>query len=226
MHTPFTPGSRLAALPAAVVLGVLSPVLVACGSETATQPSSAVSTAADGQEFTSADVRFLTGMIPHHAQAVAMVDLAEGREISSQVRSLMDEIKAAQQPEIDQMQGLLSDWGRPEVDISDPTQLMSDMSGMGDMEGMDHSGMDMEGMEGMGMDGMMSADMFSQLEKASDADFERLWLQMMVAHHEGAVDQAEAELEQGKNPEALGLAREIVRTQTAEIETMRSLLQG
>ena len=76
------------------------------------------------------------------------------------------------------------------------------------------------------MPGMMSADEMAALEAADDGDFQGHLLEMMIEHHEGAIEMAQTELEQGRYQPALNLAQTIIDGQTAEIETMRTLLAG
>ncbi|MHB8796610.1 MAG: DUF305 domain-containing protein, partial [Candidatus Nanopelagicales bacterium] len=106
-------------------------------------------------------------------------------------------------PEINLMRSWLAAWGAPE-------QMAS-----GDMN------MDMGGMNASGM--MTDEDM-NALMGAAGADFDRMWLQMMIAHHQGAVQMAQQVLTQSTNPEVVALATDIVDGQTAEIETMQQLL--
>lgn len=152
-------------------------------------------------DFNDADVTFAQQMIPHHQQATEMAALAEGRTQNADVLALAEQIAAAQGPEIETMQGWLEDWGADQ----------------GEHGGGDHGAMP-------GMDGMMSAEQMAALEAASGAEFDDAFLTMMVEHHEGAVEMALTEQEDGQNAEAVALAGQIVETQTAEIETMRALL--
>jgi uncharacterized protein (DUF305 family) len=176
-------------------------------------PSSSSSATAQG-ESNDADVTFAQGMIVHHRQAVEMAELAAGRTENPQVLDLATRIGAAQEPEIATLTGWLQEWGA-EV----PAE--GDMSGMG---GMDHSGMEsMGGMEGMG--GMMTPEQMTALDQASGPDFDRMFLEMMVEHHRGAVEMAQTELDEGADAEALALAQQIIDTQQAEITEMESLLQ-
>ena len=85
------------------------------------------------------------------------------------------------------------------------------------MGGMDMGGMDMGGME-------MSEEDMSALEAASGAEFDRMWLQMMIEHHTSAVDMAKMEVAEGENSEAVDLAEQIAESQTAEIEEMETVL--
>ena len=203
---------------AALALALGAPLLLtACGGEE--------DTAADipeSAEFNAADVDFASGMIPHHAQALVMVDMADGRDISPETADLMERIEAAQAPEIEQMTGWLEDWDQPVPDLGD-----MDGMGSGDMSDMDHSDMDMGDTGEMdGMTGMMSAEDMADLEDAQGSAFERMWLSMMIEHHEGAVEMAEVELEEGEYADALALAESIIESQEAEIAEMEALLEG
>lgn len=188
--------------------------LTGCGGDDAA-PDAATREAPSDTEHNDADVAFATDMIPHHAQALVMVDVSRGRPLDPEVETLVEQIQAAQTPEIQTMTGWLTSWGE---DI--PATSRDHVHG-GDhgAEGADSAPMD-------DMPGMMSADEMAALEAADDGDFQRLWLEMMVAHHEGAVEMAQTELEQGRYQPALDLAQAIIDGQTAEIETMRRLLDG
>jgi uncharacterized protein (DUF305 family) len=157
------------------------------------------SAAGDG-DFNAADEMFVTGMIPHHEQALEMAEIVLDKDgVDERVVSLAERIQAAQQPEIDLMTSWLEDWG------VDPD--------MGDMPGMDH-----------GDDGMMSDDDMAALEAASGEDASILFLQQMVQHHEGAIEMAQQELDNGSNADALELAQQIIDAQSAEISEMEQLL--
>ena len=161
-------------------------------------------------DHNEADVTFAQGMIPHHDQAIAMSDLAPARATRPEVRALAERIKAAQGPEIARMEGWLEDWGEP---------LTAEGDG-----GDDHAGMDMGGgMSGGG--GMLSDAEMQQLEASTGADFDRLFLEGMIRHHEGAVSMARDEQANGKFEGAKELARSIIRSQEAEIAEMRALLE-
>lgn len=157
-------------------------------------------------EFNATDVAFAQGMIPHHAQAIEMADMALAQSQDAQVKELATAIKAAQQPEIDQLTGWLEAWSQPVPDTS---------------MGMDHS---MDGMEGMMMSGMMSDADMGRLGDSSGAQFDRLWLEMMIQHHAGAISMAEDELDDGKYPAALQMAQDIITSQQDEIGRMDTML--
>jgi uncharacterized protein (DUF305 family) len=127
--------------------------------------------------------------------------------VDPEVVELAEQIKAAQGPEIEQMKQWLDDWGMP---------AMSDS-----MDGMDHGGMG--GMDGMG--GMTEEDM-QALEDASGPEAGDLFLEQMIVHHEGAIEMAEDVLDDGEHPGVRELAENIIASQTAEIELMRSMLDS
>ena len=209
-----------AALGAAAALSL---VLAACADDTTSSAPQAGSTMAESTgsssvpasaeevagPFNDADVSFAQGMLPHHRQAVEMAELTKGRTDTPEVLELAEQISAAQGPEIQTMTAFLESWGA-EV----PAEGMDMGSGM--------AGTDAGGTEGM--PGMMSAGEMTGLEAATSENFDRMFLQMMVVHHEGAVQMAQAELDAGENPSALSLAQAIVDAQESEIARMRDLL--
>jgi uncharacterized protein (DUF305 family) len=155
---------------------------------------------AEDPGFNAADETFVTGMIPHHEQALEMAEILLDKDgVDERVVALAERIQEAQQPEIDLMTSWLEDWG------VDPD--------MGDMPGMDH-----------GDDGMMSDDDMAALEAASGEEASALFLEQMVEHHEGAIEMSQQELDNGMNADALELARQIIDAQTAEIAEMEGLL--
>lgn len=163
--------------------------------------SSSSSSSSTGSEQNDADVDFATGMIPHHQQAVEMADMALKQATTPEVRELAAKIKAAQDPEIETMSGWLKAWGKP---------VPTGMSGMG---------------HDMSMGGMMTDKEMTDLSKASGPAFDRMWLTMMVKHHQGAVKMAKAEVQAGQNAEAKKLAQEIITAQNEEIAEMTALLK-
>lgn len=153
-------------------------------------------------ERNQADVTFAQGMVPHHEQAVEMADMALQKAQDPRVKDLAGRIKAAQAPEIEQMRGWLEDWGES-------------------VDGGDMGGMDMGG--GGDMGGMSDAEM-KELEAASGAAFDRMFLEGMIRHHEQAVAMGRDEVQNGQFPPAKELAQRIVDSQTAEIAEIRGLL--
>ena len=189
---------------AAITVAALS----ACSTSTTSAPAPASSastpaTASASTDHNAADVTFVQGMIPHHTQAVAMSQQAATRATTPKVKDLAHRIEKAQEPEIQQMNGLLKAWGEPEPS-----------PGMGDMGGMSRSE----------MPGMMTDDQMSQLGTTSGAAFDRMFLQMMIEHHKGAIAMSQTELDQGENAEAKELAQSIITSQQAELTEMSNLL--
>ncbi|MBA2496868.1 MAG: DUF305 domain-containing protein [Acidimicrobiia bacterium] len=167
-----------------------------------------------------ADVAFAQMMIPHHEQAVEMSQLAPDRAEDERVLELAEQIEAAQAPEIEEMTGWLESWGEDVGghDMGD----MEEGEDMGDMEeGEDMGDMDMDDSS---MPGMMSDEEMTELEALSGAEFDVMFLEMMTAHHEGALEMAETEIADGEFPDAIALAETIIETQQAEIEEMEGLL--
>lgn len=147
-------------------------------------------------EVNQADIMFTAMMIPHHEQAIEMADLVLAKDdIDPEVAALAERIKAAQAPEIEQMTQWLDDWGVTEMPSS------------------------------MGHGGMMGDGDMEALEQASGPEAQRLFLEGMIVHHEGAIDMAEDELAGGENPDARQLASSIIESQSAEIAEMRELLK-
>lgn len=190
----------------ALVLG-LSLALVGCGGDDPTRSSSTVSKT----DHNDADVTFASDMIQHHAQALSMVDLTMGRDLDPEVAALAEKIRSAQAPEIETMSDWLQEWGEdvPET-VRDHANAHG--SGHGDAGGSE-------------MPGMMSAEEMTALEEAGDAEFQDMWLSMMIEHHEGAVEMARTERSEGKYKPAIDLAGEIEKSQTREIKTMEGLLR-
>ena len=213
---------RASTLVAATLLAV-GLLLSACGEESDPAPSGDATPAVPASaDHNGADVAFAQGMIPHHAQALSMVDLTMGRKgLSPDFVALTEEIRAAQAPEIEQMSDWLETWGE------DVPETMRDHvnAGHGDE---DDSGGHAHGDTGdaQTMEGMLTAEEMEALEQAPAAEFEDRWLEAMIAHHEGAVGMARDEVEDGEHAEAVRLAESIVESQQAEIDRMRGMIGG
>lgn len=194
----------LATLLASMALG-------ACAEGSDEQPTDPPQTAANGDVFNEADVRFASDMVPHHAQALQMVDLTRGRDLSPQLTGLAEDIQMAQGPEIEQMVGWLTDWDRP---VPETGRDHANAHGDGEMDLHED------------MPGMMTAEQMAELESAQGGAFEERWLEMMIEHHRGAIEMARAEQAEGVFDPALDLAASIARSQEAEIERMEGLLDS
>jgi uncharacterized protein (DUF305 family) len=169
--------------------------------------SSAASTPTGQQPaaFNDADVTFVTDMIPHHEQAVQMSALVPERSTDPAVIKLAADISAEQGPEIETMKAFLVKWKGGAAESQ--------------LEG--HAGM-----EGMQMPGMVDGGTMSKLQSLKGAEFDTLWLQSMIGHHEGAIGMSNTEIAGGANADAKKLAHEIVTTQQAEIGQMKKMLGG
>ena len=197
--------------------------LVGCGTgaeeSTGTVPETAApatssaqatsTTSASGEaiaaENNDADVMFAQMMIPHHQQAVEMSEMLLAKDnIPDNVRDFAQGVVAAQGPEIERMNAMLTAWDEEPMMESDG------------MEGMDH---------GASMDGMMSEEDMQQLEDTQGTEAARLYLEQMTVHHEGAVDMARDEVDNGENPQAVALAQQVIEDQEAEIQEMKTMLQ-
>ncbi|SOE03726.1 DUF305 domain-containing protein [Blastococcus haudaquaticus] len=203
--------ARLPHLAGTLLAGVL--VLAGCGEDgsdaAASGPTSSGAASASASdsadtEHNDADIAFASGMVPHHEGAIEMAQLAPSRAADPRVLELASRIEAAQGPEIDTLNGWLAEWGE------------ADTGGM-DHGGMDSGGMDHGGMDSSGMD-------MAALTNATGAEFDRLFLQQMIAHHRGAVEMAESELAEGRDSDALASAETIRDTQVGEIAEMEQLL--
>jgi uncharacterized protein (DUF305 family) len=151
-------------------------------------------------DFNDADVTFAQMMIPHHEQALEMAKLANGRASDAEIKDMASKIEKAQDPEITTMKGWLTSWNKPTA---------------------------MESMPGMDMgsgDGMMSHEEMTKLDGMKGADFDKMFAQIMIQHHNGAISMAKDEQKNGKNADAVKLASDIVTGQTAEVKQLQSIL--
>ena len=175
-------------------------------STTSASPSGSAETIV--AEHNDADVMFAQMMIPHHQQAVEMSEMLLAKDdIPANVRDFAQGVVEAQGPEIERMNAMLTAWDE---------EPMAESDGMEGMEGMDH---------GSSMDGMMSEEDMQQLEDAQGTEAARLYLEQMTVHHEGAVDMARDEVDNGENPQAVALAQQVIEDQEAEIQEMETMLQ-
>ena len=177
----------------------------------ASAPAATSTGAASGEpiaaEHNDADVMFAQMMLPHHEQAVEMSEMLLAKDdVPAEVAEFAQRVIDAQGPEIERMNDMLTAWeAEPLADAED-------------MDGMDHG-------SGAGMSGMMSEEDMSALEDDQGTGAAQLYLEQMTVHHEGAVEMAQEQIEQGQNPQAVELARQVVADQEAEIAEMEQMLQ-
>ncbi|NCV35046.1 MAG: DUF305 domain-containing protein [Actinobacteria bacterium] len=141
--------------------------------------------------FSSQDIMFAEMMIPHHEQAIEMSELALKNTGNPDVLALAEQIRGAQEPEIE----LMKSW----------------------------PGVDLDGHAGHTMMGMLDENELEMLRVTTGADFDRLFLEGMIKHHEGAIDMAEM-INDSKNPEVAKLGKAIIESQSSEIAAMKALL--
>ena len=201
---------------AASVAGALAALLVAVGTLAGCASSGGSATGpSDGSGHDDADVVFGTAMVAHHEQAIAMARLAADHAGSAELKGFARQIDAEQLSEVAQLQELLSSWGRPGAP---PDSGMAAMPGMGGVADPAKTGHDVGGQ------GMMTDQQMHDLSAASGPAFDRLFLQMMIKHHGGAVAMAAAELSDGENADAQVLAQNISDSQQAEVTFMIQML--
>ncbi|MEU6646401.1 DUF305 domain-containing protein [Saccharomonospora sp. NPDC046836] len=149
----------------------------------------------------AADFQYMTMMIPHHQQALTMTDLVPDRAASDQLKNLADRMAASQEAEIRVMESWL--------------QQNRDSEAAEGGHGEHQHGL---------MPGMATEEQLEELRNAKGAEFDRLFLQLMITHHEGALTMAEEHLVSGIETRAVEMAQEIITGQTDEIGHMRTML--
>lgn len=158
-----------------------------------------------------ADVEFMSGMIPHHAQAVLIAGWAATHGARSDIRILCERIVVGQQDEIALMQYWLREHGEA-VPAANATHMTMKMNGM---------------QHDMLMPGMLNDAQLAQLDKARGAEFDRLFLQAMIGHHEGAITMVDALLgstRAGQDDIVYRMASDVYADQTTEIERMKKMM--
>jgi uncharacterized protein (DUF305 family) len=161
--------------------------------------------------YNEADVHFMAGMIPHHAQAVLIAGWAKSHGARADVRALCERIVVGQRDEIALMQTWLRDRGEfvPEANA---THLRMTMNGM------EHD---------MLMPGMLSPEELAQLDKSRGREFDRLFLTFMIRHHQGAitmVNQLFSSYGAAQDETVFRFASDVFADQTTEIDRMQQML--
>ncbi|MBP2337937.1 uncharacterized protein (DUF305 family) [Saccharothrix coeruleofusca] len=187
-------------------------LLAGCGSDEAPVAGSAgaPSTAAQaqnqdqgqaqGQEHNDVDVMFLQMAVPHHRQGLELARLAKERAVRPDVKTLAAAIESTQQSEVDSMTKWLADWGKPET--APDAQLHAAHGG-------DHS---------------TKPEFIAEVAGKTGAEFERDFLNLMIAHQHNAVEIAKLEREGGLHPPSKELAERIFQSRTAQISQMLGFL--
>jgi len=181
-------------------------------------PSPAAQAKADNglPAYTAADVRFMQGMIAHHAQAVVMAAMTPTHGAGADLRILAERINVGQRDEIAFMQRWLRD--RHET-APDPFAQHDMSAGQTPAPGMS--------MPGGLMPGMLTPEQMKQLDAARGPEFDRLFLTFMIQHHQGAltmVDQLFSSPGAGQDVYVFRFASDVSADQNTEIDRMRSML--
>jgi uncharacterized protein (DUF305 family) len=186
----------------ALVLATIAavPGLAACAGQNGGASPTPISTV-----FNDADAKFAQQMIVHHQQAVMMAEMAQTQAQDPRVKQLAQQIEAEQKPQIETMTRGLQAWGQPVPGMT-PMPSMTPMHSM------------------IPMPSMTPQPNMSPMRGAHGAQFDQMFLTMMITHHQQAVEMARAELGSGANPQAKQLAQNIVTSQTAQINQVRQML--
>jgi uncharacterized protein (DUF305 family) len=161
--------------------------------------------------YTDADIRFMSGMISHHAQAIKMAHWAPTHGAGSSVRILAERIINAQQDEIHKMQQWLADRGQPISEASATGMKML-------MNGVEHE---------MLMPGMLTGEQMARLDQARGSEFDRLFLGFMIQHHKGAVSMVQdlfGAMGAGQDEIVFKFATDVNVDQSTEIARMERML--
>lgn len=189
---------------AAVLIITCALALAGCGKDAAGPPAPVTSSVPGASvstgTFNSIDVMFLQMMVPHHRQGLELVRLAATRAVRSDVKILAAAIDATQAQEIDRMSGWLRAWGQPAT--ADPNAHSA------------HGG----------MPGTSDAEIAS-LKATTGAEFERTFLNLLIAHQDDAIQLARMETGGGIHPEAKALADQIRQSRAGQIRLMLGYLE-
>lgn len=179
--------------------------LTACGGEDETSDKAlATETARNGDVYNTADVEFATAMIPLHAEALAMVDVALPRDLSPEARAVADEVQLEGSAEVQEMTSWLTSWDEPIPEtVRDHVN-----AGHGDEHGDDHEA---------------ASEDLAELEAARGAEFEELWIDLMVENHEEAISVAETEQSDGIFQPGVDLAESIATAHGDRVDRLTAL---
>jgi uncharacterized protein (DUF305 family) len=163
--------------------------------------------------YSDADVEFMTGMIPHHAQAVIMAGWAPSHGARHDVAVLCERIVVGQRDEIALMQNWLRDRGLPVPDATSTRMKMK-------MNGMEHE---------MLMPGMLTDEEMAELDRARGPEFDRLFLIGMIKHHQGAIDMVDTLFKSygaAQDETIFKFANDVYADQSIEIDRMNKMLES
>jgi uncharacterized protein (DUF305 family) len=148
-----------------------------------------------------ADVVFATHMTPHHQQGADLAAMVPAHTGNPDLLKLASGITSTQESEIKMLVSMVAKWSaQPDTDTHGPAD--------------------------MAMTGMVDPATLTKLGTLNGPDFDKLWLQSMIRHHEGAVDMANTEVSKGNNPDAIAMAKKMASVQQGEINQMIKMLGG
>ncbi|RAV18252.1 DUF305 domain-containing protein [Mycolicibacterium sp. GF69] len=198
--------ARLATVLVALATALLLTSCTSTGSEGHADHETSDKPAISGEPagYNAEDVAFATNMIPHHEQAVELSAMVPERSANPELKALAEQISAAQEPEIRAMRVLLVQWN----ENPDASTEHGEHEGHGDMQG------------------MVDEATMAKLGTLSGPEFDKLWLESMISHHQGAIDMARAEVANGENVDAKRMAQTMIDTQQAEIDQMNQMLRA
>ncbi|MBX9389696.1 DUF305 domain-containing protein [Streptomonospora nanhaiensis] len=180
--------------------------------------------AVEATEHNEADVEYILKMIEHHGQALVMTDLAEDRMANDDLAKIADRIAAAQGPEVEAMEAWM------EENVYGPAEENPNHQGFcanGPDSGGGHHGGGGEcpvNLDHSDMPGMASEAQLDELRAAEGEEFDELFVELMTAHHEGAIEMAEEATMEGKDPTVLKMANDVIAEQRADIERMEEVM--
>ena len=163
--------------------------------------------------YSDADVDFMSGMIPHHAQALIMAGWAPSHGARKDVAILCERIVVEQRDEIAMMQGWLRDRGQTVPEATSTRHKMK-------MNGVEHE---------MLMPGMMSDEEMAALDAARGPEFDRLFLIGMIKHHQGAIDMVDVLFKAygaAQDETVFKFASDVHADQSIEIDRMHAMLEN
>ena len=202
---------RYRVISAAFVVAVAAAPVAGAGRQTGPAPEPPARPDLVRAPYSEADVDFMAGMIPHHAQAVMMAGQAGSHGARADVRVLCERILVGQRDEIAFMRNWLRDRGQFVPDAAATRHKMK-------MNGVEHD---------MLMPGMLTPEEMARLDKARGTDWDRLFLEGMIRHHEGAlkmVDDLFASYGALQDDDVYKFASDIYADQSIEIERMQKML--
>lgn len=168
----------------------------------------------------SAAAGFLRDMQVHHAQAVEMALLIRDRTDDETLRTIAYDMAVTQAGQSGQMYGLLDAWGLSQRS-SQPAMTWTELP---TIDGSGGGGHQMDPSAPGGMPGLVTAEQLAELRSATGEPAVRLFLELMIAHHQGGLEMAEAVLARTAQPQVVALATGIETSQRAEVLVMQDLL--